>query len=609
MVTFFFKENKRVSLNPDRRKAICSNIDSMFKKYYKDLIPSFKETANILKELYPDTSDNKISKIPDLYEQYKTYSSALQQACYPDYRAIVDIEGLDLRSNSLASAYKSSLIYDWYNIDLMSQLDKGAQDWCIKGEAAYFVCWKREVYQTTTQVDNEYINEFGEIVTEKIKIREDVPTFEGIDVKCIDPHNLFFDRSQVDDWDNCRKIYRDFVSLEDILANTSYNLTPEEKKELKELVQQQQKDYNKYTQCNENSKVYGNTIEVLEFEGTITLPDTLESLRRIEATVIAGKYLAKFQESDKPKSPYIWAAYMKRPDTGRGQSPLKIPSILNDVQNMCMDLVMQCYMLIANPPFLAPKGAFSQSINVKPGKPIYYTLEDYDQPPQRLDFSQGLSGYNMIDFLRNKAQNATGINTYMQGNNGGVVRTASEASYIQSGASMRIAREAFLFTHYVVMKLIRLFALYKKVFDTNDREVRMEDGTYTVVDEEIRNGNYQFLIGGAQSVVSREAETQKIVQMMSLPVVQSLSQIMDPAQSAQLLKWLMNRLNLQGTEQIVQMIDSNTALRQFAQQAGIQDKNIPEFTNDVRNYISDNMPQIGAQLIRQQLQNQQLNNM
>lgn len=603
MVTYFYKENKKISLNPERRSAICASINGMFKKYYKDVIPSFRDAAAILKEIFPDTSNqDKINKIPDLYEQYQTYISALRRACFPEYRAIVDVEGLDLRSNQLASAYKSSLIYDWYNIDLLETIRKSVDNWAIKGEAAFYVCWKEEVYQQTTTVNNSYMNELGELVEEQIKVRDDVPVFQGVDVKSIDPHNLFFDRSQVDDWDNCRKVYRDFVPLEEVLANTSYNLTPEEKKNLKELVKKEQENiqstYN--VECNSDTKVFGNTIEVLEFEGTFTVPDSLDTIRRCEATVIAGKFLAKFQESDKPRSPYIWKAYMTRPDTGRGQSPLKIPSILNDVQNMCMDLVMRCYLLISNPPFLAPRGAFPRSYKIEPGVPIYYTMEDLEQAPQKLDFSAGLSGYNMIDFLRNKAQNATGVTQYMQGSQDGSVRTASEASFIQAGASMRIANEAAKFS-YVIEKLIRLFALYKKVYDTNDREVKLEDGTYTMVDEEVRSGRYKFLIGGAQSVVSREAETQKIFQLFGLPTFQSLAGIMDPLAASELLKWTMNRLNLQGTEQIVEMLNMNQQLREYAQSRGIQDKNIPEFQEDMRAYIKNNIPQIGNQLIQQRI--------
>lgn len=558
----------------------------------------------MLKHIYPDTANRKVDKIPDLYEQFQSYTSAIQQTCYNDYKAIVDIEGQDVRSNNLASAYKASLIYDWYNIDLMNAIDKSNENWAIKGEAAFFVCWKQDLYQYTTTVNNQYINELGEIVDETIKVREAVPTFEGVDVKAIDPHNLFFDKSQVDDWDNCRKIYRDFVPLETILANTSYNLTNEERQKLKEMVKSEDNKYSDKTDVNAETKIFGNTIEVLEFEGTFTMPGTTNSLRRMEATVIAGQFLAKFQESDKPKSPYVWAAYMKRPDTGRGQSPLKIPSILNDVQNMIMDLVMQCYYLIANPPFLAPRGAISQAIQVRPGQPIYYNNQDFEQRPERLDFSNGLSGYNMIDFFRNKGQNATGVNQYLQGSMDASVRTASEAAYIHQGASMRMAREAYKFGHNLLLPLIKRFALYKKVFDTNDTEVKVSEGVYTLVDQEVRNGKYNFIIGGSQAAVAREAETNKIFQLFNLPVFQSLAQVMDLGTASELLRWLLNRLNLEGTDQILMMLDNSQAMRQYAQQVGIQNKNIPEFQNNMQTFIRDNIPRIGEELI-QQLQNQQ----
>lgn len=577
----------------------------MLKNWYKDLEPSRKETANILKKLFPDTSDSKMDKVPDLYEQHQTYCAAIQRACYEDYPAIVDIEGLDLSSNALAATYKSSLIYDWYNINLNKELDKANVDWCIKGEGAFYIQWKQEVYQKTTDVTNEYADEeTGELITETIKVREDVPIFEAVDVKEIDPHSLFFDKSQVDDWDNCRKIYRDFVPLEQILANKNYNLTPDERKSLKELVKAQNEEENPLCKkMSSDTVVYGNTVEVLEFEGTYMMPDG-EILRRMEATVIAGRYLSQFKESDKPQSPYIWAAYMKRPDTGRGQSPLLIPSILNDVENMVMDLMMRCYLLVSSPPFLTPKGMLAPNFKVEAGKPIeydHYISENH--MPQKLDFSGGFNGYNLLDFTRNKIENATGITQYMQGSQDGSVRTAAEASYIHSGASMRIAREAYKFAHRLIYPLVRKYALFKKVYDIENREVRLQDGTYAQVDEAVRSGNYRFIIGGSQSAITREAETQKIFQLFGLPAFQSLAQILNPSDAAELLKWTMNRLNLQGTSQVIEMLNSNQQLQQVAQQMGIQDINYPQFAQDVRQYTNDNMGNI-AQQYMQQLQQQ-----
>ena len=601
MTTYFYKENKKVTLTPEKRDAICSDIKGMLKCWSKDLEPSKRETADILKKLFPDTEDSKIDKVPDLYEQHQTYMAAIQRACYPDYGAIVDIEGLDLSSNKLASTYKASLIYDWYNINLLKEIDKANADWTVKGEAAFYLQWKEEVYQKTTDVTNEYIDEAtGELIRETVKVRENVPVFQCVDVKSIDPHSLYFDKSQVDDWDNCRKIYRDFVPLEQVLANQNYNLTNDEKKSLRELVKKAQEDNDVFnSKVKADTTIYGNTVEVLEFEGTYTMPDG-ETLRRIEATIIAGKYLSQFQESDKPQSPYIWEAYMKRPDTGRGQSPMLIPSVLNDVENMVMDLMMRCYLLVANPPFLTPKGMLAPNFKLEAGKPVeydHYIAEGIK--PDRLDFSGGFNGYNLLDFTRNKIENATGITQYMQGSQDGSVRTAAEASYIHSGASMRIAREAFKFSHGLIYPLVRKYALFKKVFDNRDMEVNIGNGVYAQVDEAVRSGNYKFIIGGSQSAIEREAETQKIFQLFGLPAFQSLAQILNPVDAAELLKWTMNRLNLQGTSQVVEMLDGNQQLQQLAQQMGIQSENIPQFQQDVRQYINDNMGNIGQQYINQ----------
>lgn len=603
MTTYFYKENKKVTLTPEKREAICADIKGMLKCWYKDLEPSRRETAEILKKIFPDTSDSKIDKVPDLYEQHQTYMAAIQRACYPDYGAIVDVEGLDLSSNALASTYKASLIYDWYNIDLLKEIDKANFDWSVKGEASFYVQWKQEVYQKTTDVTNEYIDEAtGEIVRETIKVREDVPVYECVDVKEIDPHSLYFDKSQVDDWNNCRKIYRDFVPLEQVLANQNYNLTNDEKRTLKELVKANNKEENNNPltlKMDEKTVIYGNTVEVLEFEGTYTMPDG-ETLRRMEATVIAGRFLSQFKESDKPQSPYVWDAYLRRPDTGRGQSPLVIPSILNDVENMVMDLMMRCYLLVSNPPFLTPKGMLAPNFKVEAGKPIeydHYIAEGHT--PQKLDFSGGFNGYNLLDFTRNKIENATGITQYMQGSQDGSVRTAAEASYIHSGASMRIAREAYKFAHRLLYPLVRKYALFKKVFDNRDLQVNVGNGIYAEVDEAVRSGNYKFIIGGSQSAIEREAETQKIFQLFGLPAFQSLAQILNPVDAAELLKWTMNRLNLQGTSQVVEMLDANQQLQQIAEQMGIQPQNIPQFQQDVRQYINDNMGNIGQQYMNQ----------
>lgn len=605
MTVFYFKNNKKVNFNPDKRQAIVGDICKKFTKYYPDLNTPKAEATDILQDLFPSYSScDKLDKIPSLYEQYKTYTSAIQRACYPNYDAIVDIEGQDFRSNQLAATYKASIVYDWYNIDLLTTLDKCQDDWTIKGEAAAYIYWKEEIIQVEEETADIVPDETGfpTLVTNTIK--RDVSTFKGVDVKRIDPHNLYFDKTQVDDWEHCPKIYRDFIPVDRILADESLRLTKEEKKELKELVYNGNGRINSITDTvlDSKTKVFGNTVEVLEFEGDFVDPETLEIYHRVEATVIAGKYLGKFQESRKPKSSIIWAAYMKRPDTGRGQSPLRIPELLNQVQNMCADLTLASWRLQTYPTFLAPKGALPTYVNLEAGRPIEYDVDVFGgQAPQKLDFSNGLRGFEFSDFFQRKMENATGINQYMQGATDSSVRTAAESSYIHSGATMRMNREAHLFSHNFLYHLVRTYALFKKVYDTEDRDVPVGNGIFDTVTKEVREGDYTFIIGGSQSAMEREAETQKLFAMLGLPFLQTLGQTIDPYTSSEILLWILNRANFKATDQIQHLININGQLRQVAEQMGIQPKNFGEFRDDIMNYLTNNAGNIAQGMVNGQI--------
>lgn len=605
MTTFYYKNDKKVSLNPEKRQRICSEINNEFKQFYRDLSEPKEEATSILSELFPGYSNDqeKINKIPSLYEQYKTYTSAIQRACYPSLEAILDIKGLDLKSNNLAATYKASLIYDWYNINMLTTLDKCQDDWVIKGEAAAYICWKEDIVQVEDEIPVPTVDlETGLPRLDIVKQKRDILTFRAVDAKRIDPHNLYFDKSQVDNWQHCRKIYRDFISVENIFANTSYNLTSSEKNELKELVYNPRNNRtlnNGYeSKISEDTKVYGSTVEVLEFEGDFIDPVTYEIIPNVEATVVAGKYLAKFEKSKKPLSSIVWAAYMKRPDTGRGQSPLRIPEILNTVQNMCADLTMASWKLNTYPTYMAPKGMLPSYIDLQPGQVVEYDASDLSTQavPQKMDFSSGLRGFDFSDFFQRRMENATGINQYMQGAMDGSVRTASEASYIHSGATMRMSREAHLFSHNFIEPLVKTYAVFKKVFDTQTIEVPTGPNQYAEVTEEVRNGNYYFIIGGSQSAVEREAETQKIFTVLGQPVFQSLASVLDPVTSATFFKWILNRMNFQDTNQIMEMLDMNGQLRRLAQQLGIQDQNFEGFRQDMMQRFVQQSPSMAMEM-------------
>ena len=582
MVAYYIKDNKKKLLTKDRRADIVSDIETKFKTWYQDLGISRQETLKLLRDLYPGYANEaqKLKKVPSTYEQLKTYESAIYRSTYQNYDGIVDVEGQDLRSNNLAGIYKASLVYDYNNINLKATLDEILFDWVTKGEGSAYISWKEEVVQVPEKEIVEIYDEVtGQTYEEIQTVMKDVTTFRGVDVKRIDPHNLYYDKSQKDNWESCGKIYRAFVPIQTILANTSYNLTSQEIKELRELIQPNEDIGDLRNKViDSNVKVIGSELEVLEFYGDYVVPETYDVVRNAEIVIIAGKYIARMEKSIKPRCPIVFGTYLERPDTSRGQSPMKVPAILNDVENMCVDLMMKAWQLNVDPVFLAPKGSFPSYTRLVPGKPIEFDQTVLGaQAPTKIDFSSGLRGFDFDKFFKEKIEGATGITQYLLGSQEGSVRTASESTYIHAGATMRIAREAYLFQSRIILPIVKLHALFKKIYDVEPRYVRMPDNRYAEVTDEVRNGNYTFLLGDSQTSVEREAETQKLFQLLSSPAFQSLAGIMDVQTASEFLKWLLNRMNFKETDQIFEIINLNQQFRQEGNKIGVANENLEDF--------------------------------
>lgn len=609
MVSYYYKDNSKKLLRKDKRDDICRDIQKKFEIYYKDLEPTRKDALHIMKAIYPGYAKHKHSHkhILDTYEQYKSYKSAIRNATYKNYDSLVDIEGQNNESNNLASTYKASLIYDYNNINLDVTLDDCQDDWDIKGEASAYVCWKQEIVQVPFVREEPVFEEIvidettGETVEEIVDIRMvndtmNVVEYEAVDIKRIDPFNLFYDKAMYQDWEHCFKMYRTFVPLQKILANQDYKLTKEEKDCLIEEVQKNTnisfEDLEK-EQIDCETKFYSGMVEVLECDGDYLIPNTSDIIRRAEITIIAGKYIAQIGQSVKPKCPIVHGVYMRRPDTSRGQAPLKPAYILDKAENRCFDLQYRAWELNVNPVFLAPKGAFAPFTLLSPGKPLEYDPAIFgSQPPQKVDFSSGMRGFDFQQFFKQKMEGATGINQYIQGNPEGAVRTASESTYLYSGGNIRLSAEAGRFQSQFLRPLIKLHALYKKVYDTQDREVPMGDNRYAMVNEQVRTGNYIFLIGNNQTLVEREADIQKLFQLLSLPFFQSLATILDIRTASAFLKWLLNKINFKSTDQLFDLFNLSLTIEEGLEELGIPEDIRPQVKEQVEGFIGDNIPEL-----------------
>lgn len=612
---YYYKDNNKKEIRKIDRDNICEDINNKAKQWATDVEEVRQDYERVVREIYPSANEYKaeVKLIPDVYEQRQSLRANIFKATYQNYDGMFDIEGLDPESHDMSAMLKSALVYDCYKIDLQSTLDKILDDYMDKGEAAWFTHWTQKVEQKRYQSEIPIVeyDKNGEQILTGIEYEnrvQDEIVYEGADVDRIDPLNLFFDKSQKDHWQSCGKIYREFVPLSFILSNKDYKLTRDEIADLKDMVEQasrnQVTDYGDEYH-NLDTKVIGSTVEVMEYYGDYIIPNNGDVARNVIIVVIAGKYLAKLDESLYPVCPIGYTCYNERPDTLRGQTPLKPALLLNELENKCMDLTMESWLLTVNPPVMAQKGIINQGLIYEPGGIIEYDNDDLNdvRMPQPLNFSAGLRGFDFEDFFKRKMEGATGVSPYMQGTGGtGGVRTASESTYIYSGQTTRLSREAYLFSHNVIVPIIwAIYKLKKEYQTTNDVVPVIKDGIQDFYDvtEQARNGHYVFMIGNAQTSIEREASIQKLFQLMGAPAFQSIVQRPEfPA--ADFFTWVLNELNYRQINTLSRSLGLRQAIRQEANNRGIPEGQVGQYVNDMERGITAAIPEFANMLEMQQ---------
>lgn len=613
---YYYKGDNKKEIKKIDRDNIAEDIVQKARCWHDDIERCEIDFKRIQEEIFPDTSDiSEVKLIPDVYEQAQTYKANIFKSTYQNADGMFDVEGQDVRSHNLAATYKASLVYDFDRIKLTATLDEMLDDWVYKGEAAAFVYWDKTVKRERQQQEQPILDEMGNLIgTEVINVMADVVVNSNANVKRLDPLNLFFDKTMRRDWCSCGKIIREFIPLEKVLANTQWKLTPDEIKELKETVypngtehinniDEEKLDIDKH--------IVGNTVEVLEYYGDYVIPEKYDVAKNVIITVIAGKYVAQIAESEYPMCPIIFATYNERPDTLRGQSPMKPTLFLNELENRCCDLNLHCWHLTANPAMLAPKGMINRDQKMKPGAPYEYNATSFSNlpAPRPLDFSAGIKGFDFQDYFKKKMEGATGVTPYMQGAVSGPVRTASESTYIYSGQTTRLSYDAHQFNYYVILPIVETFSELKKTFEEGNQSVPTKEGgclRFLQVDDEVRNGNYTFIMGTAQTSVEREQYVRRIFELLSAPSFQGIVGRPEfPA--SEFFKWVLNEVGYRQIDTLTTALGLNEKIAQVGRDIGIQEKNMGGFVNDMGNLINENIPEF-ADILQEQLQDGQIPN-
>lgn len=610
---YYYKNDNKKEIKKIDRDNIAKDISDKCRTWHEDTQDVRDDYKRIIRDVFPSIvtgQQNKIKLIPDVYEQRQTYISNMFKATYSSYEGMFDVEGQDPEAHNVSAILKASLVYDFERINLKHTLDKILEDWTDKGEACAFIHWKTEVERQRKQQENASIDPItGQPIIEIVNVIEDVVKESRATVRRIDPLNFYFDKSQKEDWCSCGKIIRNFVPLQYILSNKNYKLTPQERKDLKDKVAQnvnKKEDDIEETKYNIDTKFLGSTVEVLEYWGDYIIPDNGDVARNVVITIIAGEYVAQLEESQYPICPIVYGCCYERPDTLRGQTPLKPAILLNELENKCIDLQLKAWRLSVDPVMLAPKGMIPTGQKLVAGRPFEYNYNQFNETtkPEKLDFSSGLRGFDFQEFLKRKMEGATGISPYMQGTGGfGGVRTASEATYIYSGQTTRLARESYTFSERIILPIVKGYFLMKKEFEQGNKLIKFDNSgvkSFAYVDDEVRKRDYQFIIGTAQSTVEHEQYVQKLFQVLQLPTFQAI--VARPEfPSLDFFKWVLNEVNFKQIDSLLYALTQQDMIANQGRMMGVQEKNLGEFVGDMRNVMNASIPDMANLLAQQQM--------
>ncbi|MFH0702152.1 MAG: hypothetical protein V2B14_01255 [bacterium] len=479
--------------------------------------------SEVEKAIYPsfrNLSAKQNIEMPEIYEVRETYKAHLWKSWFSSLDSMFDVQGKAREDHFMAARQKASLIDVFRSINFVSKLEKGLDNWINKGEFIAFISWSTKVKQTRRKgfFTNEENYDYGNGSDAEAYIIKDEIIYDGPDFTIVAPEAFVFDASKADNFDVCPKIYRSWATYDEISANKLY----QNHEDLAALSAQEgaAEPHSQATNPSfeEGKATKGDQFEILEYWGDIKLKDG--SLLKNHVVTLAGrKKIIRFEPNPFIINPFIFASFLEDPVTKRGISPLCVALPLNKISTTILNLQLDALKLIINKPYLAPKGSLSGKINIKEGSIIEYDPALMPREPIPLEFGDALVGWEFLKFFESKIESATGIFKYMIGDAKGVQqRTATEASGIMLGQNIRLSKEIDVLNFRVKVPVVQKIAELLANFSFDSREIKVfksnGDVDFVLVDESVRQGKYDYIIGDSSAIFERKAKLKENLEVL-----------------------------------------------------------------------------------------------
>ena len=485
----FTSLNAQRSLNLEMASKLANEI--FFKNDFKSLTDKTKKWKAKV-------------KMCKTFMFYQTLKAFIWRNTYANVNSMFDVSGENHDSNNKSNKQKAMLVDIFEKMDFQKTCDKVIDNALLYGELISFTAWKKK-YEEYRRPIEFFQNLFSMDVKKLPKILEAIKQgknywtdykkiYDNPCVYAVNPADLVFDISQIDNWDSCPKIYRTYKTASDIINNSYYKLSDEEKEILCQMVSNRTTP--KSSSFKSDDVINGSTIEVLEHWGDLKLPNG-KVLKNWHAVVVARKFLVEFGKNERIINPFSYGSFITDPETKRGISPLYCVLSLANIQEDLLNRTCNLQALNENPPLLAPEGFFDEDeIELYPGKIIEYG--DNLTPTgafQQMNFNPTVF-LNDITFLNDLMAEVSGIFPNMVG---AVETTAAKtATEINTKAQCQMTRLSMLvdtinqdFILPNVEKVAKLCADFKSGVETVF--VNKENQPETIeVDDSVRQAEYKY---------------------------------------------------------------------------------------------------------------------
>ena len=491
---------------------ILKNIISKY-DYYNDARNSQRADNRLISYAIYNADIPRINdwncriQLPEIYELAQTLKSHIVQNLYSHPDGMFDVSGVDLKSQKYANRQKAMLVNTFEEMKLSDEMEKIVDSVVETGEVTLFVGWETKTRKVRRALSLQEQTEFN---TDSSFVVEDKVIYDNAKVKFIHYEDFVFDRTNVNNWDSCPKIYRTYQTLDEIRTNKSNNLLNIEKLEILKGVVANKKGQ-------KDSKYSIPKIEVLEYWGDIELPSG-EILKNQLISVAGRSVIIRFEDNPFVINPFIHANIIENPSTGRGISPLRVALILNNISSTILNKQLDALALMMNPPYLAPKGCFMGKQDVKPGKIIEYDSTLMTSAPVPLSFDKAMTGWDFLNYFKTTIESATGIFKNMAGNLSGVERSATEINYSANGQEARLNMILDSINRKVIVPMVEKTAQLISYFKIGSESIMINDRgrtDFVDIDDEIRNSNYVYRYGDRKATFERKSKFKEMFDVLT----------------------------------------------------------------------------------------------